>query len=133
MVNRLIAEGPWAWRRKESRETVFGLEGVVVQEPACDVPAVLVIEWLSGAVPADGGDVDGGELDGAGPADEVPGCLAVGGGVVGEPQVEVGLSAGLQGEVVGGQPVQEGGGRVGALTCGYELLRGEGKAVGASA
>jgi hypothetical protein len=118
---------------KESCETVFGLEGVVVQEPACDVPAVLVIEWLGGAVPADGGDVDGGELVGASPADEVPCRLAVGGGVVCEPPVEVGLPTDLQGEVVGRQPVQEGDRRVGALTCGYELLRGKGAAVVASA
>ncbi|MGP4001167.1 hypothetical protein [Streptomyces sp. 8N706] len=33
---------------KQPCEAVFGLEGVVVQEPACDVPAVLVVEWLSG-------------------------------------------------------------------------------------
>jgi hypothetical protein len=118
---------------KEPCETVLGFEVFVVQEPACDVPAMLVIEWLSGAVPADGGDVDGGELVGASPADEVPGSLAVGGGVVGEPLVEVGLPAGVRGEVVGRQPVQEGDGRMGALTCGCELLRGEGKAVVASA
>ncbi|MFJ1560936.1 hypothetical protein [Streptomyces mirabilis] len=113
---------------KQSGEAVFGLEGVVVQEPACGVPAVFVVERLCGAVPADGRDVDGGELVGAGPADEVPGCLAVGGGVVGEPPVEVSLLAGFQGEAVGRQPVQEGDGRVGALTCGGELLRGDGAA-----
>ncbi|MFF1796525.1 hypothetical protein ACFVXQ_20275 [Kitasatospora sp. NPDC058263] len=115
--------------KKQSREAAFGFEGVVVQEPACDVPALFVVEWLSGAVPANGGDVDSGELVGASPADEVPGRLTVGGGVVGEPPVEVGLLAGVQGEVVDCQPVQEGDGRVGALTCGYELLRGDGAAV----
>ncbi|MFI0501993.1 hypothetical protein ACH3WN_03900 [Streptomyces albogriseolus] len=87
--------------QKQPGEAVFGLEGVVVQESACDVPALLGVEWLGGAVPADGGDVDGGELVGAGPADEVPGRMAVGGGVVGEPAVEVGLPAALQGEVAG--------------------------------
>ncbi|MFI6452492.1 hypothetical protein ACIBF6_13120 [Streptosporangium amethystogenes] len=54
---------------KQTGEAVFNLEGVVVQEPTCDVPAVLVIERLRGAVPADGGGVDGGELVGVGPAD----------------------------------------------------------------
>ncbi|MFG2585722.1 hypothetical protein [Streptomyces malaysiensis] len=52
---------------KQPGEAVFGLAGVVMQEPAGDVPAMFVIEWLGGAVPADGGDVDGGELVGAGP------------------------------------------------------------------
>jgi hypothetical protein len=87
--------------KKQPGEAVFGLEGVVVQEPACDVPAMFVVEWLSGAVPADGGDVDRGELVGVGPADEVPGRLAAGGIVVGEPPVEVGLPTGFQSEVVG--------------------------------
>ncbi|MFI2184740.1 hypothetical protein [Streptomyces sioyaensis] len=119
----------WALGVEEEKrpgEAVFRLEGVVVQELACDVPAVFVVEWLRGAVPADGGDVDGGELVGASPADEVPGRLAVGGGVIGEPPVEIGLPTSLQCEVVGRQPVQESDGRVGALTCGYELLRGDG-------
>ncbi|MCQ8836128.1 hypothetical protein [Streptomyces malaysiensis] len=52
---------------KQPGEAVFGLAGVVMQEPTGDVPAMFVIEWLGGAVPADGGDVDGGELVGAGP------------------------------------------------------------------
>ncbi|MBV6702725.1 hypothetical protein KV557_37465 [Kitasatospora aureofaciens] len=90
---------------------------------------MLVVEWLGGAVPAKGGDVDGTQLAGAGPADEVPSCLAVFGGVVGEPAVEVGLSAGVEREVVGPEPVQEGDGRMGALTHGSELLRGDGAAV----
>lgn len=119
--------------KKQPGEAVFRLEGVVVQEPACDVPAMFVVERLSGAVPADGGDTDRGELVGAGPADEVPGRVAVGSGVVGEPPVEIGLSAGLQCEAVGCKPVQEGDGRMGALTCGHELLRGDGAAVVASA
>lgn len=63
----------------------------------------------------------------------MPGRLAVSGGVVGEPLVEVGLPAGLQSEVVGRQPLQEGDARVGALTCGHELLRGKRAAIVASA
>lgn len=43
---------------KQPSEPIFGLKIVIVQETACDVPAVLVIQWLSGAVPADGGNVD---------------------------------------------------------------------------
>ncbi|KWT63816.1 hypothetical protein ADL21_00140 [Streptomyces albus subsp. albus] len=118
---------------KESCEAVFCFEGVVVQESACNVPPVFVIEWLGGAVPADGGDVDSDELVGSNPADEVSGSVAIGGGVVGEPLVEVGLLEGPQGEVVSFQPGQEGNGRVGALTRGHELLWGQGVAVAASA
>jgi hypothetical protein len=41
----LIAVAPWALEEDEQAgEAVFGLEGAVVQEPACGVPAVLVIE-----------------------------------------------------------------------------------------
>ncbi|MER6277687.1 hypothetical protein ABT202_15520 [Streptomyces sp900105245] len=118
---------------KQPGEAVFGLEGVVVQEPACGVPAVFVVDGLGGAVPADGWDMDRGEVVGAGPADEVAGRLAIGSQVVGEPPVEVGLPAGLQGSVVGCEPVQEGDGRVGALTCGHELLGDDEAAVVASA
>lgn len=118
--------------QKKSCEAVVRFEGVVVEEPACDVPALFVVEWLSGAVPADGKDVDSGELVGTSPADEVPGRLAVGGGVGGEPSDKIALLTGLHGEVVGRQPVQEGDG-VGALTRGHELLRGKWAAIVASA
>lgn len=70
-----------------------------------------VAEWNRSS-----GDVDGGELVGASPADEVSGRVAVGGAVVGESLVEVGLSVRLQGEVVSLKPGKEGDGRAGALT-----------------
>src|SRR6266571_4152062 len=70
-------------------EPVFGLEVVVVQEPPRDVPAVLVIEEPRGSVPSGGrGEVAGGELAAAGPADEPAGFLAVDGSLVGEPPVK---------------------------------------------
>jgi hypothetical protein len=87
--------------QKESCETVFGLECVVVQEPACDVPAVLVVEWLGGAFQRMAGTWTVVSLLLQAQRTKMPGRLAVGGGVVGEPPVEVGLPTGVQGEVVG--------------------------------
>lgn len=114
--------------KEEAGEAVLRFEGVVVEETACDMPTMFVIERLGGAVPADGGDVDCGELVGAGPADEVPRVVAVGCRVVGEPPLKVRLLASLQCELGGRQPVEEGYGCSGPLTCGNELLRGEGLA-----
>lgn len=114
---------------KQAGQSVFGFEGVVVQESASGVPSVLVVQRLGRAAPAVGGGVDAGQLVGAGPADEVARGPAVGGRVVTEPAVEVALSAGGQGEVMGGEPAQEGDGRVGVLADGVELLRSGGSAV----
>src|SRR6266704_1475046 len=48
---------------KQASEAVFGLEVVIVQEPARDVPAVLVAERTGRPVPSRGrGEVAGGEL-----------------------------------------------------------------------
>ena len=48
-----------------ARLTRFLASGL--QQSACDVPAMLVIQWLRGAVPADGGDMNVGEFVRAGP------------------------------------------------------------------
>jgi hypothetical protein len=119
--------------QQQAGEAVFGFDGVVVQQAPGDVPAVLVVQGLGRAVPAQRGNVDGGELVCLGPADEMPGCLAVGGGLVGEPPVQIDLSAGGQGELLCVEPVEEGEGRLGALPDGVDLLCGGGAAVVAAA
>ena len=94
---------------KQPSEAVFELEPVIVQEPARDVPAVLVVEQAGGPVPSGGrGEIAGGVLAGACPADEPAGFLAVHGLSGAEPMVKIGLLAGAQGEVVRVKPVQEG-------------------------
>ena len=99
---------------EQAGEPVFGLEVAVVQEPPRDVPAVLVIEEPRGSVPSGGrGEVAGGELAAAGPADEPAGFLAVDSSLAGEPTVEVGLLAAVQGEVVRVEQVKERDGAAG--------------------
>ena len=54
-------------------EAVLGLDRVIVQEPAGDVPPVLAVEDGCGSGPAGGGGkVAGGEAGGVRPADEPP-------------------------------------------------------------
>ena len=86
-------------------EAVFGLERVIVQQPACDVPAVLARRGCAeGPVQRAAGKVAGGEAWACvRPADEVPGFVPVGGLAAGEPGVEVGLLAGGQGEAACGR------------------------------
>jgi hypothetical protein len=60
-------------QHEQAGEAVFGLEVLVVQQPAGDVPAVLVVQDLGRPFPSGGGDLDGGDLLGAGPADEPAG------------------------------------------------------------
>jgi hypothetical protein len=119
--------------KQQSGEAVFGLEVVIVQKAACDVPAVLLVQWLSGSAPADGRDADGGELVVVGPADEVACLLPAGGRLVGQPAVEVGLSTGAQGEVVRVEPVEERDGATCPSAGGCELLLRGGAAVVAAA
>lgn len=85
---------------QQTSEAIVGVDVVVVQESARDFPAVLIVQELGRAGPADGRGVDGGELVGASPADEVSSGAAVGGGVIGEPTVEVALATSVEGEVV---------------------------------
>jgi len=99
---------------EEPGEAVFGLERVIVQETACDVPPVLAVEDGRGAGPAGGGGkVAGGEAGGVRPADEPAGFFPVDGLAAGEPAVEVGLLAGAHCEAGGAEPVQERDGAAG--------------------
>jgi hypothetical protein len=100
---------------EQSGETVLGFDGFVVQQPAGLLPAALGVDDAGGAGPFDRGEVQAGQLLLVGPANEVPGPAAVGGVPVGEPAVEVCLPAGGQGEVGGGQPVEQGGGAADVL------------------
>jgi hypothetical protein len=93
---------------------------------------MLVIDQLGGPVPLGGGEVAGGELAGAGPADEPAGFFAVAGVLIGEPAVQVGLAAAAQGEVVGVEPVQERDGAAGQPADHAGLLPGDRPAVAAA-
>ena len=115
-------------------EAVFGLERVIVQEPAGGVPPVLAVEDGGGpGPPGGGGKVAGGEAGGVRPADELPGFFPVDGLAAGEPAVEVGLLAGAQGEAGGVEPVQERDGAAGQPAGQEGLLPGGGFPVVAAA
>ena len=91
-------------------DAVLGFEGVVVQQPACLFPAGLGVDDAGRAAPSDGREVQAGQLLLAGPADEVPRVGAVGGLRAGQPCLQVALPGGGQGEVAGGEPVEQGDG-----------------------
>src|SRR5216684_3270400 len=115
-------------------KAVLGLERVIVQEPAGDVPPVLAVEDGCGAGPAGGGGkVAGGEAGGVRPADEPAGFFPVDGLAAGEPAVEVGLLAGAHCEVSGVEPVQERDGAAGQPAGQEDLLPGGGFPVVAAA
>jgi len=64
----------------------------------------------------------GGEFVGVGPADEPARFLAIGGRLIGEPTIEIGLLAGAHGEVVCLKPVQEHDGAAGESADHFILL-----------
>ena len=88
---------------------------------------MLVIDQLGGPVPPGGSEVAGGELAGAGPADQPPGFFTVDGLLIGEPAVQIGLLAAVQGEVAGVKPVQERDGAAGEPADHAGLLPGGGR------
>ncbi len=102
-------------QNEQTGQPVIGLEAVVVQQAARDVPAVLVIEGSGRAHPAVGADADTGQLVPMGPSDEVSRRPTMCRGGVGEPSIEVAVLTAAQRELVFGEPVQEGDGRVYAL------------------
>src|SRR5258708_2400529 len=97
------------------------------------VPAGLIIHGTGGALPAGGGEGQCGEALSGGPADEVAGVVVVGGRVVAQPLVEVGLAAACQCQVAGGEPVEQGDGGADALEYDGVLLVGGGAAIVATA
>jgi hypothetical protein len=94
---------------------VFGLERVVVEQPAGLVPAGLGVDDASRTGPFDGREVEAGQLLVMGPADEVSGFAAQDGLLAGKPGVQIALAGGGQGEVAGGEPVEQGNGGLDVL------------------
>ena len=78
-----------------------------MQQLAGDSPSLIIVERADRAAPASGLGVGGGELVGVCPSDEGDGLVAVAAGGVALPAFEFGLSEGVQGEVVGVEPVEE--------------------------
>jgi hypothetical protein len=91
-------------------EAVPAVQRVIVQQATGGVPAGLLIHCPRRALPLGSGVGHGGEALPGGPADKVPRVVAVGRSAAGQPLVEVSLAAGGQGQVPGGQPVQQGDG-----------------------
>ena len=94
---------------EEPGDAVSGIEAVVVEQLSCLVPAGLGVDDAGRAAPPGGGKVQAGQLLLLRPADEVPGLAGAGGVIAGDPGVQVVLPAGGQGEVAGGEPVQQAG------------------------
>jgi hypothetical protein len=92
---------------EQSGDPVLGLDGVVVQQLPGLCPASFGVDDAGGPCPPGGREVQAGQLLVLGPADEVAGGAALAGARTGQPLVKVGLRAGGQGEIAGGQPVQE--------------------------
>ena len=90
---------------------------------------MVIVERVDRAVPAASREVGGGELVGVRPPDERGGLVAVSGGGIGQPAVEVGLPERGQGEVVGVEPVEECLGRASVGADAQDLLSGCGAAV----
>ena len=92
---------------EQAGDPVFGLEGVVVQEPAGVFPPGFGVDGLLRAGPFDRGQLEGGQFLGLGPADEVPELASEFGSFTGQPAVELALASGVQGEAAGGEPVEQ--------------------------
>lgn len=94
--------------QQQAGETVFGLEGVIVQQAAGGVPAGFVVHGLGGATPSFGREGEiASDLLGEGPAHEVACLLAVADVVAGHPALKVGLLASGKGQVLVRKPVQD--------------------------
>jgi hypothetical protein len=93
------------------------------------LPSGLGVDDAAGAVPLDGGEVEVGQLVVFGPSHEVPGLEAAVGLFVGQPVVEITLAGALEGEVVGGKPVQQCDGGPDLLLYGAGLAVGGGPVV----
>jgi hypothetical protein len=114
---------------EQTGEAVSGADGVVVKETPGGVSAGLLVDGAGGALPAGGREGQRGEALPVGPPDEVASVVVVGGGVVCQPLLEVGLAAGRQGQAAGGEPVEQGDGGADALEYDGVLLVGGGVAV----
>jgi len=114
---------------EQAGEPVSCVQRVVVQQAAGGVPASLVIQCPHRAVPAGGGEGQRGEAVAGGPADEVSGVVAVGCFAAGQPPFEVGLAAGGQAHVLGGEPVEQDDGGADVLVHDGVLLDRGGLAV----
>jgi hypothetical protein len=100
--------GPLGVEQDEERgDPVFGLDGVVVQQPACLFPAGLGVDGSRRACPLDGRQFQAGQLLFVRPADEVPGLTPVGGVLTSQPGVQIALPGRCQGEAVDGEPVEQ--------------------------
>ena len=108
---------------EQASDAVFGFERVVAEQPACLFPPGFGVDDARRAVPFDGRDVQLRQLVLAGPADEVPRVDAMARLCAGQPCLQVALAGGGQGEGVGGEPVQDGGGGPDAAPGGAGLLR----------
>ena len=104
-----------------------------MEQPACLCPAGLGVDDAGRAAPSGGGEVQAGQFLFPGPADEVPGFAAPGGLVAGDPGVQIVLPARGQGEVAGGEPVQEGDRGPDVLADAGQLVVGGIGALGAAA
>jgi hypothetical protein len=81
-------------------EAVLGLEGGVVEQPACLFPSGLGVDDARRAGPPVCGQVEAGRFPALGPADEVPGVGMGVGGRRGGPLVQVAVPRRREGEVV---------------------------------
>jgi hypothetical protein len=81
VVGGEAADGPEVLgieQEQEADDPVGGLQGVVLQEAGCVVPAFLAVVRSGRSLPADGGEGESsGVAVGEGPADEVPGLVSV--------------------------------------------------------
>lgn len=109
-----VIEGEAADRRRclgveedEQARRTPGLRGVVVDQTAGLLPAGLGVGHPGWPAPADGCEVQSGELVALGPADEVSRVGAVACLRGGQPCVEVALAGCGQSEAAGGEPVEQ--------------------------
>jgi hypothetical protein len=92
-------------------DPVGGRDGVVVQEAAGLLPALVLVQRPGGAGPPDGGEPKP-AVDAAGrsPADEVAGLGLAGGIAAGDPGIKVSLGAAGQGMPPLAEPAEQPGG-----------------------
>ena len=109
---------------EQSGDAVFAFESVIVQQPAALVPAGLGVDDAGRSAPFDRRELQCCQLLPAGPPDEVPGVGPRGRVRVGQPRVEVALPGGGEGQVPGGEPVEQRGGRGDVAPSGDDLTVG---------